>query len=52
MIEGLYTPNETERPPTQHNVSKRANNVALGLDVWNGMLLNSIEQLSIAEIRN
>ena len=39
-------------PPTQHNVSKRTNDAILELDVSKGMLLNSIEQLSIAEIRN
>ena len=39
-------------PPTQYNVSKRANDVILGLDASKGILLNSISQLSITEIRN
>ena len=39
-------------PPMQHNVSKRANDALLGLVVSEGVLLNSIEQLSIAKIRN
>ena len=39
-------------PPTQHNVSKKVNNAVSGLDILKGMLLNSIEQLSITETQN
>lgn len=39
-------------PPMQHNVSKKVDNVVLGLDVLKGILPNSVEQLSIMEIRN
>ena len=40
-------------PPTQHYyASRKMNNAVLGLDVLKGMLLNSIEQLFIADIRN
>jgi hypothetical protein len=39
-------------PPTQHYASKKPNDAVSGLDILKGMLLNSIEQLSIAEIRN
>ena len=38
--------------PMQHNVSKKVDNVVLGLDVLKGILPNSVEQLSITEIRN
>ena len=33
-----------------HNFSKKANDAVLGQDVLKGMLPNSIQQLSIAEI--
>ena len=39
-------------PPMQHDISKRANDALLGLVVSEGVLLNYIEQLSIAKIRN
>jgi len=35
-----------------HNVSKKANDAVLGLDVLKVKLLNSIERLSIAVIKN
>ncbi len=41
-----------ENPRPMHNVSKKANDTVLGPDVLKVMLLNYIEKLSIAVIRN
>jgi hypothetical protein len=46
MVEGSYAPNKRERAANAQNFSKEVN------DIFKGMLPNSIEQLSIAEIQN
>jgi hypothetical protein len=52
MVEEPYAPNKRKSTADAHNVSKKANDVVLGLEVLKVMLLNYIEQLSIAVIRN
>ena len=47
MVGGSYALNKRERA-----ASEKPNHAVLGLDVLKAMLLDSIEQLSIAEIRN
>jgi hypothetical protein len=46
VVEGSYAPNKRECAANAHNFSKKVN------DVLKGVLPNSIEQLSIAEIQN
>ena len=48
MVEEQYSPNKTEPATNAHNVSKKANDAVLGLDVLKAKLLNPIEQLYIA----
>ncbi len=52
MVEESYAPNKRESAANAHNVSKKANDAVLRLDVLKVKLLNSIEQLSIAVIKN
>jgi len=52
MVEEPYAPNKRKPTTNVHNVSKKANDTVLGLDVLKVMLLNYIEQLSITVIRN
>jgi hypothetical protein len=47
-----YAPNKRESAASAHNVSKKVNGGVLGLEVLKVKLLNSIEQLSIAVIKN
>ena len=47
VVEESYTPNKREPAADEHNVG---NDVVLGPDVLKVMLLNYIEQLSIAVI--
>jgi hypothetical protein len=52
MVEESYAPNRREPAANAHNVGKKANDAVLGLGVLKVKLLNSIEQLSIAVIKN
>jgi hypothetical protein len=52
MVEEPYAPNKREPAANAHNVGKKGNNAVLELDVLKVKLLNSIEQLSIAVIKN
>ena len=52
IVEEAYAPNKREPAANAHIVSKKANDAVLGLDVLKVKLLNSIEQLSIAVIKN
>ena len=49
MVEGSYALNKRLSAP--HYASKKTNDMVLGLVVLKGMLLNSVEQLSIADLR-
>ena len=48
----LYAPNKREPTTNAHNVSKKANDAVLGLEILGVKLLNPIGQLSIAVIKN
>ena len=52
IVEELYAPNKREPTTNAHNVGKEANDVVLELDILKVKLLNSIEQLSMAVIKN
>ena len=52
MVEGSYVLNKRERVANAALRQQETNDVVLGLVILKGMLLNSIEQLSIMEIRN
>jgi hypothetical protein len=52
IVEEPYGPNKRESAANAHNISRKANDAVLGLDVLKVKLLNSIEQLSIAVIKN
>ncbi len=45
-------PNKREPATNAHNISKKADDAVLELDILKVKLLNSIEQLSIAVIKN
>ena len=50
VVEESYAPKKREPAANAHNVGKKANDAVLGLDALKVMLLNYIEQLSIAVI--
>ncbi len=52
IVEELYAPNKREPTTNAHNVSKKANDAVLGLEILGVKLLNPIGQLSIAVIKN
>jgi hypothetical protein len=52
IVEEPYAPNKREPTANVHNVSKKANETVLGLDVLKVKLLNSIEQPSVTVIKN
>ncbi len=52
IVEELYAPNKREPATNAHNVSKKANDAVLGLDILGVKLLNSIGQISIVVIKN